>query len=237
MRIRLTLGRNLNGNSRSLGGTDVHHIDAASEAYVLELVEATYGDAVLSEMEARAEAEGFPIVGRVEGRLLELQARAIGARRVIELGSGFGYSAYWFARAVGPEGRVTCTEESEELVGDAKGYLSRAGLWDRVDYRVADGLEVLSAVEELFDAVYVDTHKFQYPDAWLKARSRIRVGGLYLCDNVLWRGMVPGGEDDPVFPGWPDAIREHNRLVTQDPNWITHVDPTRDGVLVALRLA
>ncbi len=215
----------------------MHHIEPVTDAYVLDLVEAAHGDPVLTEMEERAKAEGFPIVGRVEGRGLELHARAIGARRVIELGSGFGYSAYWFARAVSPEGSVICTEENEDLVRDAEGYLGRAGLWDRVTYELNDGLKVLSAADEEFDVVYVDTHKFQYPEAWRLARSRIRVGGLYLCDNVLWRGMVPRGEDDSVFPGWPDAIREHNRLVMDDPDWIAHLDPTRDGVLVALRLA
>ena len=215
----------------------MHHIEPATDAYVSGLVEAAYSDPVLTEMEERAEAEGFPIVGRVEGRSLELHARSIGARRVIELGSGFGYSAYWFARAVGPEGSVICTEESDDLIRDAKGYLSRAGLWDRVTYELADGLKVLSDADEEFDVVYVDTHKFQYPEAWRLARTRIRVGGLYLCDNVFWRSMVPRGEDDSVFPGWPDAIREHNRLVMDDPDWIAHLDPTRDGVLVALRLA
>jgi len=215
----------------------VHHIEPKTEAYVLNLVETGHSHPVLTEMEARAEAEGFPIIGRAEGRLLELQARAVGARRVIELGSGFGYSAYWFARAVGPGGEVICTEESEELVGDAEGYLTRAGLWDRVTYHVADGLEVLTGSEGEFDVVYVDTHKFQYPEAWRRARSRIRVGGMYLCDNVLWRGMVPSGADDSVFPGWPDAIREHNRLVVEDPDWVAHLDPTRDGVMVALRVA
>lgn len=207
------------------------------EAYVAGLVEAAHADPVLEEMEARAEAEGYPIVGRAVGCLLELQARAVGARRVIELGSGFGYSAYWFARAVGPGGEVVCTEEMGELIGDAEGYLSRAGLWDRVNYHQRDGLAVLSEADGTFDVVYVDTHKFQYPDAWRQARSRIRVGGLYLCDNVLWRGMVPSGADDTLFPGWPDAIREHNRLVAEDPDWVCHLDPTRDGVLVALRLA
>ena len=215
----------------------MHHIEPETEAYVLSLVEAGHSHAVLTEMEARAEAEGFPIIGRAEGRLLELQARAVGARRVIELGSGFGYSAYWFARAVGPGGEVICTEESEALLGDAESYLTRAGLWDRVTYHVADGLEVLTGSEGEFDVVYVDTHKFQYPEAWRQARSRIRVGGMYLCDNVLWRGMVPSGADDSVFPGWPDAIREHNRLVVEDPDWVAHLDPTRDGVMVALRVA
>lgn len=188
-------------------------------------------------MEDRAAAEGFPIVERGEGRMLELNARSVGARRVMELGSGFGYSAYFFARAVGPAGRVTCTEESEDLIRDAEDYLTRAGLWDRVDYQKGDGLALLAESDETFDVVYVDTHKFQYPDAWREARRRIRVGGLYLCDNVLWRGMVPKGEDDSVFPGWPDAIREHNTMIFEDPDWIAHLDPTRDGVLVALRIA
>ena len=67
------------------------------------------------------------------------------------------------------------------------------------------------------------------PTGWTKRE--------YLCDNVLWRGTVPRGEDDPVFPGWPDAIREHNRLVVSDPGFVSHLDPTRDGVIVALRIS
>ncbi len=215
----------------------MHHIDEQVEKYIEGLFEVQHQDRVLAEMEARAEAEGFPIIGRNVGRLLELQTRAIGGRRVIELGSGFGYSGYWFARAVGEAGEVVCTEENEDLIRDAEGYLGRAGLWDRVTYHRADGLQVLSGSEGDFDVVYVDTHKFQYPDAWRAARHRIRVGGVYLCDNVLWRGMVPRGEDDTVFPGWPDAIREHNRLVASDPGWVSHLDPTRDGVMVALRVS
>jgi caffeoyl-CoA O-methyltransferase len=215
----------------------VHHIDEQVEKYVEGVFEVQHHDPVLAEMEARAEAEGFPIIGRAVGRLLELHTRAIGGRRVMELGSGFGYSAYWFARAVGDGGQVTCTEENEDLISDAEGYLGRAGLLDRVTYHRADGLEVLSGFEDEFDVVYVDTHKFQYPDAWREARTHIRVGGIYLCDNVLWRGMVPRGEDDTVFPGWPDAIREHNRLVASDPGWVSHLDPTRDGVMVALRVS
>lgn len=215
----------------------MHHIDEQVEKYVEGVFEVQHHDTVLAEMEARAEAEGFPIIGRAVGRLLELQTRAIGGRRVLELGSGFGYSAYWFARAVGDGGQVICTEENEELIGDAEGYLGRAGLWDRVTYRQGDGLEILSGADGEFDVIYVDTHKFQYPDAWREARTRIRVGGIYLCDNVLWRGMVPRGEDDTVFPGWPDAIREHNNLVASDPGWVSHLDPTRDGVMIALRVS
>jgi predicted O-methyltransferase YrrM len=215
----------------------VNHIEGQTEDYLGILGAAEHGDELLDEMEERARKEDFPIIGRLVGRFLELQARAIGARRVIELGSGYGYSAYWFARAVGSEGEVICTEESPELIADAEEYLRRAGLWDRVRYHQGDGLELLRDSEGPFDVVYVDTHKFQYPEAWRLARDRIRVGGLYLCDNVLWRGMVPSGADDDVFPGWPDAIREHNLLVTEDRDYVSSLNPVRDGVLVALRVA
>lgn len=216
--------------------TKARIVNPEVEAYVARLVHEAHADPVLDEMEARAAAEGFHLVGRTVGRLLELAARAVGARRVIELGSGFGYSAYWFARAVEPTGQVLCTEEVSELIADAEGYLSRAGLWDRVTFHQGDGLEVLTKTEGMFDVVFVDTHKFQYPEAWRRSRTRIRAGGMYLCDNALWRGMVPTGADDTLFPGWPDAIREHNRLVGSDPDWVWHLDPTRDGVLVALRV-
>src|SRR5258705_13183017 len=91
-------------------------------------------------MEQYADANRFPIVGRASGRFLELAARSIGARRVMELGSGYGYSAYWFARAVGPTGTVVCTEGSADNAALAEGYLSRAGFWDQVTYRVGDAL-------------------------------------------------------------------------------------------------
>ena len=81
-------------------------MDDAVETYLTELARTERDDPVLDQMEARAAAHGFPIVGRATGRFLELAARAVGARRVMELGSGYGYSAYWFARAVGPNGEV-----------------------------------------------------------------------------------------------------------------------------------
>ena len=84
-------------------------MDDAVESY-LELARTEHDEPVLVEMETRAAEHGFPIVGRATGRFLELAARAVGARRVMELGSGYGYSAYWFARAVGPDGEVVCTD-------------------------------------------------------------------------------------------------------------------------------
>lgn len=205
--------------------------------YLLDLAAGQHHSQVLVEMEARAEEHDFPIVGRAVGRLLEVAARSVGARRVMELGSGYGYSAYWFARAVGQDGEVVCSDLAPDNARLAESYLRRAGLWEPVRFRVDEALEALAAEEGLFDVVYCDVDKDAYPACWGAARERIRVGGLYLCDNVLWDGLVVTGEDrSEETAGFTAAIREHNRLVTTDRAWASTIVPLRDGVMMALRL-
>ncbi len=205
--------------------------------YLADLAGAQHHDQVLLEMETRAEEHGFPIIGRAAGRFLELQARAIGTRRVVELGSGYGYSAYWFARAVGETGEVVCTDGDPDNAATGESYLRRAGLWEQVRFEVGDAVERLGATDGEFDVVYCDIDKHGYPDAWLAAAERIRVGGLWLCDNVLWDGRVADGTDREGLPGWTAAIREHNRLVAADPRYVSSIVPIRDGVMSALRIS
>lgn len=212
-------------------------MDDGVEEYLTRLAETEHADPVLDDMEARAAEHGFPIVGRAVGRYLELAARSIGARRVMELGSGYGYSAYWFARAVGPDGSVVCTDGDPKNATLGEDYLSRAGVWDRVTYRTGDALEGFAAEEGEFDVVYNDVDKLGYPDCWRAARDRIRIGGLYLCDNVIWSGHVATGTDRERLPGWTAAIVEHNQLVAGDDRYVGSIVPIRDGVMVALRVA
>lgn len=211
-------------------------MDDAVEGYLTDLARSEYDEPVLVDMEARAEENGFPIVGRAVGRYLELAARSIGARRVMELGSGYGYSAYWFAKAVGADGEVVCTDGDAENAELAEGYLQAAGAWDRVRYRVGDALEGFAAETGDFDVVYCDVDKDGYPDCWRAARGRIRVGGLWICDNVIWSGHVATGTDREGLPGYTAAIREHNQLVADDDRYVGSIVPIRDGVMVALRV-
>ena len=208
----------------------------AVERYMRTLQE-RHDEPVLLEMERHAAENDFPIVNRLVGVTLEVLARGIGARRVFELGSGYGYSAYWFARAVGAEGTVFCTDGDPANERKAADYLGRAGCWERIRFLVGDAVEGLASVDGEFDIVYCDIDKDGYPDAWRAARERVRVGGLYICDNVLWYGRVAGdaGTDDPR-PEYTRAIVEHNRLIADDPDYLSTIVPTRDGVVVALRL-
>ena len=152
----------------------------------------------------------------------------------MELGSGFGYSAYWFARAVGEGGEVHCTDGDPDNAVKAHQYLQRAGLWDRVSYHTGDAVELMATIDGEFDIVYDDIDKHGYPDAWLAARERIRVGGLYVCDNVLWSGRVlPGADDGHRFTA---GVKEFTRRLMAHKGFLTTIEPTRDGVAVALKL-
>lgn len=208
-------------------------VDERIETYMRALLD-RYDEPVLLEMEAEAEANGFPIVGRQVGITLEVITRAAGAERIFELGSGYGYSAYWFSRAAE---EVHCTDGDPENAKKAEAYLSRAGVWDRIRYRVGDAVEGLASVDGEFDIVYCDIDKHGYPDAWRAARERVRVGGLYICDNVLWSGRVAETDPDDSRPEWTAAIRQHNAMIAGDPAWASTILPTRDGVMVATRLA
>jgi predicted O-methyltransferase YrrM len=207
-------------------------VNPAIEHYMHGLLRQT-DHPVLTEMEALAQKNNFPIIGRLAGVFLEAMAKIANAERVFEFGSGYGYSAYWFAKAVGEKGQVICSEADLLNKDKAEYYLSAAGLWDRVDFRAGLAQTIFAETEGLFDICYNDVDKGDYPEIWNMAKNRIRPGGLYIADNVLWRGRVAVEKYADIFPGWTESIREHNRLIFDDPEFDTFINPTRDGVLVA----
>ena len=203
-------------------------IDGGIDGYLNDF--AASADPVLRRMEARARELAFPIVGPQVGRLLLLLARTLEARRVLELGSGFGYSAFWFAHAVGAEGEVVLTEGSAERAAEAAGYMREAGLLDRTRIEVGDALEIAGRLDGPFDVVFNDVDKHQYPLAFDRARPLLRPGGLFISDNMLWQGKVLGaGADDASTRG----VLELTRRLRAARDLDTVLLPVRDGVTVS----
>ncbi|AEJ00437.1 O-methyltransferase family 3 [Nitrosomonas sp. Is79A3] len=207
-------------------------VNPAIDDYMISLLTQT-DHPVLIEMEKFAQLRNFPIVNRLVGVFLETQAKMINAKRVFEFGSGYGYSAYWFARAVGADGCVICSDANDTNRERAEKYLSTAALWQRIEFCVDRAQDVFAQTNGLFDICYNDVDKGYYPEIWQMAKHRIRPGGLYIADNVLWHGRVamkncPDAEYDST-----KAIVEHNRLIFSDPDFDTFINPTRDGVIVA----
>lgn len=207
-------------------------VDPAIEAYMRSLVTHTDHPALI-DMEALALENNFPIVDRLVGVFLETMARSVNAQRIFEFGSGFGYSAYWFAKAVGPGGQVICSDSKPANQEQAHRYLEEAGLWDRIDFQCGYAQYIFNRTDGMFDICYNDVDKGDYPDIWRMAKERIRPGGLYIADNVLWHGRVALEDYVDIVPGWTEAILEHNRLIFDDPEFDAFINPTRDGVIVA----
>jgi caffeoyl-CoA O-methyltransferase len=202
-------------------------VDERIEAYLGSLTGQV--DPVLAAMEALAERRHFPIVGRQAGLLLGILTHACGAKRVLELGSGYGYSALWFARALPEVGRVICTDLSADNRDLAMGYFRTAGLAAKIDFQVGDALAIARSLTGPFDIVFNDIDKESYPATIPLAVSLLKPGGLFISDNVLWSGKVAdaGNSDLPT-----KSIRSFNQLVFSREDLECVILPVRDGLAV-----
>jgi predicted O-methyltransferase YrrM len=201
------------------------------ETYINSLLPAR--DPVLRKMERYAAKHKVPIVGPACARVLHQLALSIRARRVFEMGSAIGYSTLWLARAVGPRGKVFYTDSDPANAERARAYLSEAGMLGRVKLIVGDALESLKATPGHFDLIFNDVSKTQYPEAFKLAVPRVRVGGLFITDNVLWYGRVarPVATDDAETR----AILKFNRQIYKSANLVSTIVPLRDGLAVCLK--
>lgn len=188
-------------------------------------------DPILEEMERLGRARNFPIVGPQVGRILWILAKLAGAQRIFEMGSGFGYSAYWLARALPAGGKVYQTETSPENSELAQDFFRRAGLRERSQFLVGDAVQLIDEIKGDFDMVFIDIDKESYPAAYRKAKPRIRKGGLLLADNVLWFGQVLEETEDPATLG----IKKFTELLFHDREFVATILPIRDGIGIGYR--
>jgi len=189
-------------------------------------------DDVLVEMEEYATKHNVPIVGPAVARVLQQLALMINARTVFELGSAIGYSTIWWAQAVGENGRVVYTDGDAKNAERARGYFTRAGVSSRITLHTGDALEVLSEQKQEFDIIFNDVDKDDYPRVLRLVAPRLRKGGLFVADNVLWSGRV--AEKSPT-DSRTKAIVEFNRKLHDAKEFYTTILPIRDGLAVALK--
>jgi predicted O-methyltransferase YrrM len=188
----------------------------------------------LDQMERFGKRTGFPIIGPACGHFCYLTARLIGARQIFEMGSGYGYSTAWFARAVKENGggRVVHVVWDEDLSRKARGHLAALGFEGLVEYRVEEAIGALRSTEGPFDLIFLDIDKEGYPEALDVIEGKLRSGGVLLADNLLWSGAVMDGRDRSPQT---QAIRALTRRVMEGENWIASIVPMRDGLLLAYR--
>jgi predicted O-methyltransferase YrrM len=201
-----------------------------SEQSFTEYIEGLFGGETpeFSAMRRNAAAAGLPSI-QVPfelGRLLQFFIRLSGARRVLEIGTLFGYSATLMARALPDSGTILTLEADEKHARIARENFANSGLGDRVEVREGPALKSLPALQgEHFDLVFIDADKDTYP-AYLDWALRLtQPGAVIMADNV-WRG---GSVLDPQGDAGAQALQEFNRRVAAEPRLFTIFVPTRNG--------
>jgi caffeoyl-CoA O-methyltransferase len=189
-------------------------------------------DAVLREMEAYGAENDFPLIGPLCGRFLHQMARTAQARNIFEMGSGFGYSAIWFARGIPEDGKIICTDGDPQNKKRAMEYFERAGLAHKIEFHVGIAQEIIQKYRGPFDIILNDIDKHEYADTIDLVVPRLRKGGLFITDNVLWDGKVTAPPDDKYTRG----VQEFNRLIYNRKDLLTTIVPLRDGLSVSVKL-
>lgn len=188
-------------------------------------------DKVLLEMEAYAEENDFPIIGPLVGRLLSQYTQLIEAKRILELGSGYGYSAVFFSKGASEDAEIICTDTSEENKNKAISYFTRLSIAN-IRFIVGNALEVINQLQGEFDIIFNDVDKQQYPQAFNKAVPRLRKGGLLITDNALWYGRVIELKTEREST---KGVVEYNKLAFSDPRVFSTIIPLGDGICVSVK--
>jgi caffeoyl-CoA O-methyltransferase len=206
------------------------HLSAAVHEYLVR--HGTPPDAVLRDL-AEETARLGPIsimqIAPEQGAFMTLLARAIGARRIVEVGTFTGYSTLCLARGLPDDGHLLACDVSEEWTAIARRYWERAGVAKRIELRLGPALETLRGLPQgpHFDLGFIDADKPAYPHYYEEILKRLRPGGLVLVDNVLWMGRVADpAEQDPQT----NAIRAFNAAVAADPRVDCVMLPVSDGL-------
>lgn len=188
----------------------------------------------MQKMEEYAEKNDFPIIGPVCGYYCYQLARMINAKSVFELGSGYGYSTAWFAKAVKENGggAVHHTVWDEDLSKRAQRHLSALGTVELVQFHIAEAVETLRQTQGPFDIIFNDIDKEGYPDSLPVVKEKLRHGGVLIIDNTLWSGRL---YDPDNHEKSTEAIRRFTRDITADLDWIVSLFPARDGMIIGYK--
>jgi len=199
-------------------------------------------DDVIDEMGEQARRESFPYVGPAVGGWLAMLARFSDAERVFEFGSGFGYSAYWFARELPESGEVVLTEIDADELDQARDYLARGGLADRASFEHGDAIEIVDEYDGAFDVVLIDCQKERYAEAFEAVRDKVAPGGVVAADNAVTGGTIDAADllahfegDQTDLNAMSRGIADYVETVRADPDFETTLLPLGEGVAVSQR--
>lgn len=185
---------------------------------------------ILEEMENYALKNDFPIVERAVGNLLYLITKLKNPKLVVELGSGYGYSGYFFAKGI-KDGKVVLTDYQEKNLNMAKDYYKKLNIYEKAEFIVGNAIDIAKNYKDI-DILFLDLEKSKYLDAILELKSNLKIGSLVIADNVLWQGKVV----EEITDEKTQKIKEFNEYMFSTDEFFSTMVPIRDGVLISLKI-
>ncbi|MBQ2890902.1 MAG: O-methyltransferase [Clostridia bacterium] len=204
--------------------------------YILRYIRETLpkSEGLLLEMEEYAKENGVPISQPESIRFLEIIIKIANAKRILEVGSAIGYSAIRMSKATG--GCVTTIELSDDMADIAEENIKKAGLSEKITLIRGDGREVIPEIEGEFDLIFIDAAKGQYQEFFNEAKRLLRVGGILVSDNVLFKGMT--ATDELVIRRKITIVkrlREYLTMLKENKDFATALLPIGDGVAISVK--
>lgn len=209
---------------------DFNLINPLIEKYIEDL--SIIEDEIILEMQTYADDSDVPIVGPLVGRFLYQLALISDAKKIFELGSGFGYSAFWFARALGSGGKIICTDYSKDHKLKAEGFFKKSGIDNKMQFITGNSLDILNEVKDSFDIIFNDVDKDFYPSVIDLVYEKLNPRGLLITDNVLWHGRVIEEDKLPSTKG----VKDYNKSISSDDRFFTTLVPLRDGLSISYKV-
>lgn len=172
--------------------------------------------------------------GHFQGRVLSMLSHMIRPMRVLEIGTYTGYSALCFSEGLAEGGKVITIDVNEELEELVREFVAKAGMEDKIDYRIGDAAQLIPQLDEQFDIVFIDADKKNYCTYYDLVFDKVRPGGYIIADNVLWSGKVL--EEYETLDRETKIIMDYNRKVHEDSRVQEVLLPIRDGLMVARKI-
>jgi caffeoyl-CoA O-methyltransferase len=169
--------------------------------------------------------------GHFQGRVLSMLSKMLQPKSILEIGTYTGYSALCLAEGLQADGKLITLDVNAQLEDFVREYLAESPLGEKIDYRIANAMEVIPAMEETFDLVFIDADKQNYINYYHMVIDKVRPGGVILADNVLWSGKVV--QTEGKIDKDTALLQEFNRLIQEDDRVENVLLPIRDGIMIA----
>lgn len=207
-------------------------VDPRVDNYISEI--SSHSDTVLKEMEEYANINNIPIVGPLVGRYLSQICLIKQPDNIFELGSGYGYSALWFAKSMKQGSKINCSDYSglfSELAGN---YFAKADQSEKLEFITGNSIDILKAADDKYDLIFNDIDKERYPEVIELAFEKLNPGGIFISDNVLWYGRV--AEDNYDDLPSTKGVKEFNKKLFSSKGFFSTIIPLRDGLSLSVKL-